>query len=366
MPGWQIPSAWLANTKCRVGASPMLGWQIPKLADKRRPPDHLSCEIFESRIMNHIKDLSPKRAKTVRREKQNETFDLKLDHYFERFDLRARFSAEVSKSKSAGTDYAPRTSGGAMNSLSTLRKREDEPELSQKFRRLTETLCLLFLQDGYKVLPYTAPHVPHFEALPMDMKIAVLGQLENYKHVCMNTLSSGSRLNDHPSFVWQAMKIFHLIPPKDFLAHLRPGHVVEIHTEDGIQIFRNLEYFNYCSYSLEELYCLPWFALFAHQGGNQAEMIEASRKIFSGEIKSTFRFNLPPHLGEEIMSSCRFRCELNLLYGAPLFYKGNVPMASIIIEDIRLLNPEAKLAFEQKHGETFRQPLFDLGDKNLE
>ncbi|MEO5668307.1 MAG: hypothetical protein ABIR96_09630 [Bdellovibrionota bacterium] len=68
--------------------------------------------------------------------------------------------------------------------------------------------------------------------------------------------------------------------------------VVEMYSIDGLQIFRNLEFFNYCRYSLLEVMMYEWFALYERASFVEKDLHQwqvdvlkgaTSKKCFFGE-----------------------------------------------------------------------------------
>lgn len=49
---------------------------------------------------------------------------------------------------------------------------------------------------------------------------------------------------------------------EEFFSYITPTDVIEIHTTEGLQIYRNFEMFKYCTYSLLELVSSPWTELY--------------------------------------------------------------------------------------------------------
>ncbi len=61
---------------------------------------------------------------------------------------------------------------------------------------------------------------------------------------------------------WYALRKLGLKIPSELFSVLESGDSVEVYTEDVVQIYRNFRFFEYCSYSIEELMTYPYYNLF--------------------------------------------------------------------------------------------------------
>jgi hypothetical protein len=202
------------------------------------------------------------------------------------------------------------------------------------FARLASAYSEFAKEAGVTVVPYRDPKLPLFVSLPEAIRRDILGALSLCVKICEQTRGEGHSMSNSPALMWAALKEFGLRPPSDLFGHIDGLCVLEVHSSEGIQIFRNFAFYKYCSYSLEELYTTPWFHLFERDEAITSQMIELATKVFSGEIKHTVPMDLPLHEVRERHSPRQNRVKLDMRWIAPLFHPGGKPEATIVVETI--------------------------------
>ncbi len=212
---------------------------------------------------------------------------------------------------------------------------EKKVELDLDFVKLADQLSNLINSHGIPCKPYQR-NLPFFSLLPNEKKIAVISNIKFYYELCLEQVAEGYSLKDNPSFIWRAFRHFGYTPTSDLFAQIENHHIIEIYTDEGIQVFRNLKYFEYCSYTLEELYTLEWYNLYERSLEMQSMAFESISKIFKGEQLTNFNPEMPKHIVKELQSSERLVMEYGLDLMGPLF-QNKKPKAAIVLETARLL-----------------------------
>lgn len=176
------------------------------------------------------------------------------------------------------------------------------PQRREEFKWLTQKICALFATEGVRCQAYR-PGAPHFSNLPQAKQDEVLEYLRFYLELCMGQIAAGDRLSDNLSFTWRALKRLGFVPRSDLFNHLTDEDVIEIYNSDNRQLFRNLRFFDHCSYTLEELCTLEWWTLFERDQKITMKLFEAAEKIFRGEITETIiPTDIEPHIIKETQS----------------------------------------------------------------
>jgi hypothetical protein len=212
----------------------------------------------------------------------------------------------------------------------------------EQFRVLADAYSKFAKEAGIDLLPYREAHLPHFSTQTEATRREILSALERCVSICEKTRAEGHGMSDSPALIWAAFKEFGFRPPSDLFSYIDTKSVIEVHSSQGIQIFRNFNFYKYCSYSLEELYCMPWFQLFERDGKIVQDMIALATRVFTGEIKSTVPMNLPVHTVEERFSQAKHRVKLDMKWIAPVFNADNMPAATIVVESIKPVRVQAK------------------------
>ena len=224
-----------------------------------------------------------------------------------------------------------------MTALSTKLTKSSEPWLPthDRFKELSERYAAFSREAGVELVPYRDPSLPFFTALDEKKKREVLTNLETSVSICASVSREGMTMRDARGLMWQAIRAFGFRPCSDLFNYIDDELVLEVHVQDGRQIFRNFAFYQYCSYSLEELHCLSWEDLYIREPRESVDQIHALvAKIYSGQMKSTEPAGVVPHYVLEAKSPKGMRLFLDQRYASPLFHEGH-PAASVVLTDCR-------------------------------
>lgn len=237
--------------------------------------------------------------------------------------------------------------------------------LSEKFKsnyEFLDRICLfrdlsceyqLFAKDaGIDLVPFYDSGLPLFSAQSELKQIEILEALEVCVKICRATHAQGFAMQDSPQLIWQALKELGFRPPSDLFSHMSDSHVIEIYSRENTQIFRSFNFFRYCSYSLEELYCKNWVHLFSRDHDAIIPMImEFSHSVFNGTLRHTVSLrHIPEHIVRETSSLLRFKLKVGIHWGAPLFRENtSEPAGAIVLETGEMIGKD--LPVENKNLE---------------
>lgn len=203
-------------------------------------------------------------------------------------------------------------------------------QLEQKFSALTTALINLLAKEGVK-------NQPHLEGLPCFSKLndvekeVAIQRVETYYQLCSEHVAEGQSLRDSKTFTWRALVKMGLAPLSDFLNNIGDDDIVEIYSYDEIQMFRNLEFFDLCTYTLEELFCLQWYRLFVRAPEIAAAISNIAVEIFSKKHPHGLFEPLPPHIVTQPLAQEKVAVDFLIRYIGPLYQDKQVP-AIICIE----------------------------------
>ncbi|MNL45597.1 hypothetical protein D3C87_1682560 [compost metagenome] len=144
-------------------------------------------------------------------------------------------------------------------------------------------------------------------------------------------------MKDSPSFTWRALRKLGYTPTSDLFEQITDDHVIEVYSKDSVQVFRNLNFFQFCSYTFEEILSLEWWNLFDRSEAMSQKIFDATVKVFSGECRVNFDPEVPNHFVRETQSADRLTMEFTMQLIGPLF-QNKEPRAVICLEKVRLLN----------------------------
>lgn len=176
--------------------------------------------------------------------------------------------------------------------------------MDQEFMAMANALCGLLQNEGVSCRPYTSGLV-FFKALALSKKEEVNERLRFYLELCQEQVSAGYKLSDNLSFTWRAFRKLELVPKSDLFTKVTDQDIVEIYSKDSRQLFRNLRFFDHCSYTLEELYSLEWWTLFDRESAITNKLLEAAGQVLDGTGEEHVYPDVGPHVVRELGSADR-------------------------------------------------------------
>lgn len=196
---------------------------------------------------------------------------------------------------------------------------ENSTENSNLFRQISLKVSKLGASVGIKIIPFHNPNLPSFSKLSLLQQKNVLKSLKTYLNIYESVAAEGSSILNSSRVVWNALLQLGYRPTSDLFAYIRDEHLIEIHDNNLVQIFRNLSFFNYCTYSLEDLYCNHLTDLYTRDEKLEKELIQIVTKIYSGQVDQVIDPQLQPHVIEEKASANKYAVFCHIQNMAPLF-----------------------------------------------
>jgi hypothetical protein len=232
--------------------------------------------------------------------------------------------------------------------LASQTTRNVDENIKCKFLSLCVEISQMAKSIGVEVLPFVERSLPRFSSLTPEAQKLAFRNLSTYHGICSSTIQAGNSVQESKSLIWFAIKAFGFRPTSDLFNFVTDDHVIEIHDQTGVQIFRNFQFYKFCSYSIEELYCVSWPDLFSHEGEFTQQILEKGMLLLSGNVNSTIPFNVTDHKIQETNSICKFQIRANVEFGSPLFnFETGRPEATIVLEKGDLLNPENRKLLQE-------------------
>lgn len=155
----------------------------------------------------------------------------------------------------------------------------------REFRALCERASTALAKCGITRQPYDDPGMLHFRKNPRFQRA-----LENhriYVEVLEEFVSSGDPVGDGRKFLWRMINRMGYVPTADLFDHITDDDVIEIYTLDNWQIFRNLNFFNYISFNIEEVANLNWSADSKRESRFELKLLEIGVRLKLGLQKTT-------------------------------------------------------------------------------
>lgn len=172
-------------------------------------------------------------------------------------------------------------------------------------RLLIETLenfSILASRYGYSVHPYSARSLQKLSTLPEERKISIRLFYENWISWIEPEDSSTHEiqidLEKEKSFLKRALDHYNLRVHDDFWATLQTGQLIEIYGTDMVQIYRNLEFLRYCSYSLLDISVFEWYNLWTRPTQILEAMLKCAEQAMNHPTP-VLPYSVPRHVLRE-------------------------------------------------------------------
>ncbi|WP_413289430.1 hypothetical protein [Bdellovibrio sp. HCB337] len=208
-------------------------------------------------------------------------------------------------------------------------------QLENQFATASTKLIELLSKEGVKNQAYLEG-LPYFSQLNEEQKRTAVERLEGYYELCSEQLSEGQPLRDSKRFTWRALSKFGLVPTSNLLETIGDGDIVEIYNSEQVQVFRNLEFFDLCSYTLEELFCLEWYRLFRRESEVSSAIVAMVDELYAKKYPEGLSSPLPHHIVAESISREKITLNFFMKFIAPL-YKNKQVAGLVCIEQAAII-----------------------------
>lgn len=218
-----------------------------------------------------------------------------------------------------------------MSSKSKWIESENPESLNQDFMSLTEDLTRWLAAEGIHCRPYV-PGLPFFSQLPIPKRQEIVRAVRFYHELCQEQFKEGYKITDSLTFTWRALKKLGLVPRSDLFSKVTDEDILEVYSSDGRQLYRNFRFFDFCSYTMEELYSLEWWSLYKRDEAFTEKLFAIVGRIFNGEIEETVVPDCPAHVVSETSSVGKIQMNYELRMLSPLHHNS---VASAVIAVVR-------------------------------
>lgn len=187
------------------------------------------------------------------------------------------------------------------------------------FKRLVERTSIFINLNGFNISPFSNESLQKLETLP-------LLEIKKYNSKLMDNLQllEGALPNNtetsNAEIVRNIASLMKLCVGEDFINQITDNDIVEIYNPSGIQMFRNLKFYETTAYSLTDLLVFEWSYLYERPTKIYEKLAEyahyCEHKAHKNEVISLK--HLSTHLLKEIQATPINLLEVNFLNIAPL------------------------------------------------
>ncbi|AFY02054.1 hypothetical protein [Bdellovibrio bacteriovorus] len=195
---------------------------------------------------------------------------------------------------------------------------------SANFKTLCERLSQSLQREDVNIKPYRSEALASFNSLEPAQKERAFKTLRDYVDICEGAQKEHISLRDSERFCRKALERWGLSPSSDFFIGVENGDCVEVYTEEGFQVFRNLRFFELSSYTVEELYCIEWWKLFGRNPGLTEKLFSMCLQTLQGRTPGTLVFDMPEHDVWESVSAEKRHFMVQPKFGSALHREGRI------------------------------------------
>lgn len=170
-----------------------------------------------------------------------------------------------------------------------------EPDIKRIFARMLRFFCDCAEIEGLRLSPYYSEKLSCFSKLSSSNQQVVYEDLRRYYQICLESIRIHGSLKDNIGQFRFALKKLDIQVDDRVFSDLNIEDVIEIYTIDSIQIFRTFNFFYLVTYTLEEIFCRPWFELYERDVFTNEANHKAVKYVLSGQTRSPFYPNIPTH-----------------------------------------------------------------------
>lgn len=151
------------------------------------------------------------------------------------------------------------------------------------FRTQATAICEFLAKNKIAARPFDSEDLPLFRSLTPAKRSEILASLNSWTEV-LTAFPEFDVAATELQVLWRTLQRAGYRFAPDLFEHLTKDTVIEVYTRDNRQIFRSLQFFSVCSYTLEHVYSLAWFQLYARDSSIELESIELFNRLCRREL----------------------------------------------------------------------------------
>jgi len=193
---------------------------------------------------------------------------------------------------------------------------------------------------GLSLLPYSAATWLRFKDMNTQQQQSSYSRFQFYYEICQDCLVDGNSLKGNNKLLWYAIRKMNLRPKSDLFDKISQEDVVEIYDSSFMQVYRNFNFFEICSYSLADLFMWEWRDLYYRDDEITQGLAIQGYQVFTVN-PTTQRIQLNIHEVHEKFSTNKFKLKMTPGYFSPLLNKQGLVEAGVATSRVDIISSEA-------------------------
>lgn len=194
-----------------------------------------------------------------------------------------------------------------MEKLAVLLKDDSLTDIEKSVLSGVEMLAKISaLKLGVSFSAYSKNSLSKFLGMPKERKQTILGQTAVLEKIISGASVEIANIHEHDEWplIKRAMRLYGLHTKDDFQTILQKDDVIEVYSEEHIQLFRTFNFYKYSAYSYLDLLVNEWFHLWERPRHLLESLMSIGQSVVNGDKKGiTSMVHLPQHVYKEIYNS---------------------------------------------------------------
>lgn len=215
--------------------------------------------------------------------------------------------------------------------------------MKNEFIDLSVKLQKVLGKEGLFVIPFEEPGLPFFSSLTGEQKLVILEQMQTLLEIAQDLQAHGLEVTEPGNLIRTFFKKFNLHAPSRVVDSITKYDIVDVWNLDSRLIIASFNFFDICTYSLEELFCRPWAELFSRDNDIHIQIYQLCRSLLNGEITQPVDTTyIPQHKVRETYAPEKHYAVLQPRIFSPV-YAGDKLFGFMSVNRIIKLEPEKVL-----------------------
>lgn len=156
--------------------------------------------------------------------------------------------------------------------------------MKNEFIDLSVKLQKVLGREGLFVIPFEEPGLPFYSSLSFEQRQQIIGQMQTLLEIANDLQAHNLKVTEPANLIRTFFKKFNLHAPTWVVDSITKYDIVDVWNLESRLIIASFNFFDICTYSLEELFCRPWAELFLREGDVHIQIFQLCRSLLNGEI----------------------------------------------------------------------------------